>query len=401
MSVVSFVFPSYSSNYIDPESIHCNDPQSAQHHESHDSWAGLTCVIRTDADVATEVLRRNVITASGLSSDIVSKVINTNYEKWGKAVVGLIGEGLDYSIYGPDIKNNSLKVHFFRSAQSSKSVVANAMDLLRGHPNAQDGKYLMISLDDMIQDGDHNFIDFAFSRKFDVDGIEELGYIARPGAPHISEQISAIKNKVDQLFASSGGSRVPIVLLEDNIRRSKMINWVIEQFTDAGVFENGHLAGISTCFCSADIEERRKIEFEGKSIPVLTVAQYSNKNSDVITPRDLFFDGYVVEIDGHVGRLPALFMDVTSRFKIKEDQERKFKAKVAQANIDFCVSIKNELDVDIPLSWMEHGETIAKAINVPLETKIVDVMKAFLVPNTHNIVPQNNMQALSQRYDIV
>ncbi len=389
MSVVSFVFPSYASS--ERMTIISNSTYAPE-----DNHGNLKCVIRTDADVATEFLRKNIVQATGLSQEKVSSIVNQNYERWGKQVVGLIGKNLDYDAYGHHIKTRSLQVHFYRSAQSSECVVYNAMDLLKGDALAQDSKYVMVSLDDMIRPEGNNSLDLAFSRKFDRNGKIELGYVARPGFEDLSVQIERIKNKVSELSQVSSGARVPLVFLEDNIRRSKMINWVVSELESAGVFEKAYLAGISTCFCSADVNERKKIQFEGKSVPIVTVAHYNHQSSDVMTPRDLFFDGLVVDIDGHVGRLPAIFMDLVARFKIAPDYQESFRSDVALANIDFCMNIQKEVGVHIPLSWMEHGETISRALDIDKDVLVVDVMKSFV--GTHQIsTPNLNDNLLGNR----
>ncbi len=368
MSSVNVSFPSYGM---------VRDVDSGNQHKSKD----LTCVVRTDSDVATQHLQDCIKNHTNLSTQRISKIINGLYKTWGENVITHINDHLDYGSYENHIQNKRVSVHFYRAAHASENVIRQAVKLLRGNSTAEQGHYLLISLDDMIEPDSANSADFAFSRKFNANGNKTLGYVGRPGHASIKEQLQSIKVRVDQMSKNSHGLKVPLVFLEDNIRHAKMINWVIDLFEKAGIFENGSLDGISTCFCSADSAEREKVIFEGKSVPIVTIADYDSRTSDVITPRDLLFDGFVVDIDGHIGRLPALFMDVSARFKIKRNSQNAFKQGVAQSNIEFCEALAQQIGVSyIPLNWFEHGETISKKIGCSIDSNFTKIMHSFLPP---------------------
>lgn len=361
------VFPSYAKyDFRVPEQKRNGEDIAAEQ---------LTCVIRTDAEVATEFLRKKILEqVKDKSAEYVSGVINTHYKEWGGEAIQALQDHLNYDEYRNHILKEKIQVHFFRAAEASQQVVVGAMDLIRGDPVAQQGGYILLSLDDMIRPVNDNLMELAFSRKFDPEGRTEKGYVSRPGCPPLEDQIENIRLRVNQLSHQFGEKKIPLVFLEDNIRRAKMMLFIIDKLRDAGVFDKSFLAGISTCFCSADDQERSKISVDGRQIPIVAFAKYDSKNSDVITPRDFLFDGLVVEIGDHVGRLPAVFMDLAARFKIRAECQEIFRGKIVRANVGFCEAVERDLGVKIPLAWMEHGETIARYWQCETTKLLVDVM---------------------------
>ena len=170
---------------------------------------------------------------------------------------------------------------------------------------------------------------------------------------------------------------MPIVLLEDNVRHAKMLNWVIERMERHNIFEHGDLAGISTCFCCAANEEREAIKYRGQTVPVTAVVDFKAAKIDVATPRDLMFDGFVVETPAGVGRLPGIFMDVAKLFKIKPSRADVFEKEVRKANVAFCESMEEKFETPIPLKWTVGAEAISHVTGYSLETSMARVMKGM------------------------
>lgn len=334
----------------------------------------LVFAIRKDAIFAANLLIDGL---SGLDtvrdgSVNVSDAVSAAYKKWGHTVLTSFSRHLDYAQYG---HTESLSVMFYDAADLADRTIGNAFELAKPHTR---GKVtpLLVSLDDMIVQSDGSkFPEIAFSRLFSLDGREELDYVARPGHKPVPEQIADIAERA-KLMAQSSGVHTPIILLEDNVRRAKMLNWVIDLMDKGGVFENAVMAGISTSFCNAVAEERSKINHNGRHVPVQAVIDCDTKTViEVATTRDLMFDGFVTQHEGMIGRLPGIFMDVEKRFKIAPGHAKDFRQEIVRANIAFCNDIETSFGVKPPLAWFDGGPIIARIMGCSLETPMVDIMK--------------------------
>lgn len=351
----------------------------------------LTLVIRDDTDHVTSPLKDRLINeiqtkkscrerfnqlAENASIEMpldqhVNRVVNNAYQIWLRKSLYTLGRHLDADKYDLNQESRSkLFVHLYNADELTGAIIEKADDFdgLNGN------QPYLISLDDMIHVPDGLGGDISFSRLFSLCGRDYFDYTARPGYPELSKQMAIIRQDLQQRYNQTG-QRVPIVLLEDNVRHARMLNWLELQMDDAGLFDNAYLAGISTCFCSADNEELLKIQHRGQSVPVAVGVNYLGVKSDVQTPRDLLFDGFVVEIDGQKGRLPGIFMDVASRFSVTQDRADEFTHDVRQINREFCADIQKNLGVNMPLSWFVGAKPVSHVTNTHTNTSMMKVMK--------------------------
>ncbi|MAM35057.1 MAG: hypothetical protein CMH28_08290 [Micavibrio sp.] len=370
---------------------------------------GLTLVIRTDANHATRKLKKNLLrhmssekiklpfdvatkrTDDGaqLLCDYIKETIHDAYQVWGHEVLKALSEDLNYSKYGiEDPEDRYTNVHFYNARQLSDEALINAREMVKG-THGKDATPLMISLDDMITSEKYDLSEISFSRLFSLCGSQQYDYVARPGYKPIEDQMKDILERVKSDYEATGKKK-PIVLIEDNVRHAKMLNWLVGQMNDAGIFEYADMAGISTCFCCADSEEQAKIkDVNGNSVPVEAVVNYTKKAVDVTTPRDLLFDGFVVQIEEDLGRLPGIFMDIESRFKIRPDKVEAFREKVRQANHHFCDTIENKFGVQVPLSWFAVAKPISHVKKACLSTPMREFFEDGRDETTKNAVNDN------------
>lgn len=351
----------------------------------------LTLVIRDDTEHVTAPLKDNLLrtitqnptprerfnqiaqdTGVNLPLDRhIDRVVNNSYQIWLRKSLYMLGRHLDTDKY--DLNTHSRRnifVHLYNADELADSIIDKADKL----PEQNNAHPYLISLDDMIHVPEGQGGTISFSRLFSICGRDYFDYTARPGYPAIADQMAIVKADLDRRSREIGGP-VPIVLLEDNVRHARMLNWLEQKMEAAGLFENAYLSGISTCFCSADDQELAKIVHKGQSVPVTVGVNYLGVNSDVQTPRDLLFDGFVVEIDGQKGRLPGVFMDVASRFSVKEDNADKFVRDIKRINREFCADIKDNLGVNLPLSWFVGAKPVSHVTNTHSNTSMLKVMK--------------------------
>ena len=338
----------------------------------------VTFAIRKDALFATDLLIRGLSALPAAKSGRVkvTDVVSDAYRDWGHSVLKSFAQHLDYDQY--DTKKgmpHALRVMFFGAGELAKSTIQNAYDMAQPHLSDK-GIPLLVSLDDMITKEDGSkFPEIAFSRLFTLDG-EEKDYVARPGHKPVAEQIQNIAQLAKEISIKTG-QRTPIVLLEDNVRRAKMLNWVIDLMDKHGVFAHADLVGISTSFCNATQAERNNIKYNGRIVPVAAVKDCdTNYVIDVATTRDLMFDGFVTEFEGTIGRLPGIFMDVAKRFKIAPDRADDFRREIINANIAFCNAIEKSFGIQPPLAWFDGGPIIAKIAGISINTPMVDLLRS-------------------------
>ena len=337
---------------------------------------GLTFVIRTDAAFATAPLKRKILAHIRSHSDHplhdtpyleshVTKIAHSAYQVWGHEILHAKAECLDYPQYNLQApEDESLHIHFYNADALTKKAIERAEQFIASQPDYDPQIPVMfISLDDMIHKQREPWADIGFSRLFDHDGKNHFGYIGRPGMRPLSDQIADAKQQIDAL-AQQYGRKIPVVLLEDNVRYAKMLNWVFGMLDQQDFFANADLAAISTCFCCASQEERAAIKHGGKTIPLTVAIDYEKNLVDVCTPRDLMLDGFVVEVNGNVTRLPGIFADVIERFKIKPEKSGQFRQHVLQANIDFCRTLGDAFRIPLPVSWFKGADAISHVHNV-------------------------------------
>lgn len=356
------------------------------HIEKYDSptpFDGLTYALRTDAHHATSLLKKNILqhfnqAARTDTARYVDQVVHKAYRSWGQDVLKAISTGLDYSLYGiEDAQNRFLNVHFYNARDLARDAVKKGHALIRETMPAHGRKpVFFISLDDMMGQQAKHWGEFAFSRLFDPALSAHSEYRARPGAKPLPEQLAALVDFAKN-FRERNGYKLPVILLEDNVRHAKMVNMIIGMMEESGLFQQAELAGISTCFCCADQDEREKIKrADGTIVPVTSVVDYKGAKIDVATPRDLLFDGYVVETPDDTGRLPAIFMDAAKLFKIAPERAASFEAKILKANLKFCEKLEKKFNVDMPLSWFAGASAIAHFGGHNIETPMRDVLRA-------------------------
>lgn len=344
---------------------------------------GLVFAIRTDAHHATDLLKKNLLThlQSSLSplSDLtdleeaIKARVHEAYRIWGHDILNAMSECLDYASYGiQDPSQKYLQADFYNARDLAEEAIEKAAPLLEVARPRDGVPAVYVSLDSMIERHCEHEAQIAFSRLFSLDGTQS-DYVARPGSKPIGEQMDDLRIKL-QGMKEQYGCNVPFILMEDNVRFARMLNWVIGKMEEHGVFEHGVLAGISTCFCCATPQEREAIKYKGQTVPLAVAVDYKDAKVDVMTPRDLLFDGLVVEINGKTARLPGLFMDVQQRFKIDPQKTDEFCKQVQIANMEFCYGIQHAFDVTIPLSWFPGAEAIAHVTKAPLETPMTEIM---------------------------
>jgi hypothetical protein len=306
----------------------------------------------------------------------VAFVVDKAYRLWMDKSLAALGRHLDLDKAGLAAgADNDLLVHLYDPQALSEEIIRKAEVQAE---TFDDGLGLtnpyFISLDDMIVVPEGRGGEISFSRLFSLCGKDYFDYVARPGHASITDQMTGVKADLKKRFEETG-EKASIVLLEDNVRHARMLNWLENKMDEAGLFEHATLAGISTCFCSASPSELQDITHKGQSVPVAIGVNYRGVNADVQTPRDLMFDGFVVKIDGEKGRLPGIFMDVASRFSIQENLADEFKDDIKRINRSFCYHIKRELDVTVPLSWFISSDPVAHVTNMSPNTPMINVMK--------------------------
>lgn len=355
-----------------------------------DSSDGLIFVIRKDANYSTSKILECAYslcrTECTVSPRRFAAILEDAYADWGNDVLRVMAGSLDYcGKYNLNPQTNAY-VHFYRSGDLAKSAILKGWRHLK---NKLEREPLFISLDGMIDKESFiqsknksrfmcgEFAQIGFSRLFSREG-EELGFVGRPEWPRIEDQIAAIKEKTEAMGGSSG-NRVPIILLEDNVRRAKTLLWLFQKMEEGGVFEHAEIKGISTCFSVATKEERKKLVCQGKKVPLIAGVDYANEAADVQTPRDLFFDGPVVALkDGSIGRLPAFMLKsdwLAQSFKILPEVVQGFRLNILEANEGFCETIERETGFVLPLECFVPGQPIAKTLDVDLNTPMKLVLE--------------------------
>ncbi len=349
---------------------------------------GLTFVIRTDAAFSTAKLKDEIVehirstpnhplNAQENLENYVTQITHGAYQVWGHDILTANSECLDYAKYNlKEPEDKSLHVHFYNAHALTERAIKKAEALLAQDPNHDPSLPTMfISLDDMIVKQSEPWADIGFSRLFSHDGKSHFGYTGRPGMHSLDDQITNAKAQLEKLSQQHGGRKIPVVFLEDNVRHAKMLNWVIDLLEDQDFFDVAELAAISSCFCCAPEEERALIKQGGKTIPLAVVIDYEENLVDVVTPRDLMLDGFVVEVDNKTTRLPGIFMDVAERFKIKPSKVDQFKKHVLDANITFCKTLESAFQLEMPLKWFKGADAIAHVTGASEEAPMREVME--------------------------
>lgn len=343
----------------------------------------LVLAIRTDARHALSALQRNIVahwqkpniatayqeTAASITAPVnpdeaARQILHQTYQTWGQRVLGTFARNLDYDQYGiTDPAKQTLEVHFYNANALAQDAVTRGLRFV-AERYGKDKPALLVTLDDMIEPRHgQNWAEIAFSRLFTPDGKQQLDFVARPGRSPLPQQLDRVRQIVGSL-AQQSGAAVPIVLVEDNVRHAKMLNWVVGNMDQAGVFEHGKPVAVATCFSMANERERAAIQYKGTQIPVVPSVDYGTAKVDVFTPRDLLFDGLVVQLNQERnGRLPGVFLDessLTSRFKIRPDKTADFLRDIRHANAVFCYTVEKLVGSDLPLKWFACAEPIAK-----------------------------------------
>ncbi len=360
---------------------------------------GLTLAIRTDARHAVGSLKRNLVphlesdmarAAFGAASQEVTgpltpdglakQLLHQQYQSWGRKVLGAFADCLDYSKYGiTEPQQQRLAVHFYDARSLADDAVAKGAQFVQQR-FGKNKPPIFVSLDDMIEPRNgQSWGEVAFSRLFSADGKQQLDYVGRPGRPALDQQLDVLRQATQAM--SGGGSPVPIVLVEDNVRHAKMLNWVIDKMERGGVLQHGVPAAIATCFIMADAKERDGIRYQDKSVPVIASVDYGKAKVDVITPRDMFFDGLVVQTkQGGMGRLPGVFLDdetLVTRFKIRPEKTTEFRERVNDANVAFCAHVDGAIGKKMPVSWFTGSEPICQVTGAQPERPMVTLLQGL------------------------
>lgn len=355
------------------------------HYDSARPFSGLTFALRTDANHATAVLKENLrnhfnSAANPDTADKIRHVVHKAYREWGHSILKALSAALDYDSYNlTQPQNQFLDVHFY----NAKSLAESAMDkgaamVQQNRGRKKHAPVFYVSLDDMIEPKAKYSGEIAFSRLFNYETSLQRDYVSRPGKPPLEEQLRIVRD-IARNYHKEHGAKLSIVLLEDNVRHARMLNWVIDRMEEAGIFKHADLGGISTCFCCASEVERNLITWRGRVVPLTSVVDYGGAAVDVVTPRDLLFDGRVVEYeDGaetKIGRLPEPFMKAGHAFKLRPAKRAAFTERVLEANIKFCASLERKLGVDIPLKWFAVSPAVAATTGYSPDERMIDVLK--------------------------
>ncbi len=356
---------------------------------------GLTFVIRTDADFTTSALRDTI--KKQIESDPshplnnvtdldnhIRKITHNAYERWGHKVLAAKASCIDYSRYNVKKEDEELHIHFYNTQALTDQIINLALERQKETPDYDPNIPVMfISLDDMITKQCEPWADIGFSRLFDHEGKDNFGFTARPGMNRLHKQIENAKEQLKEL-SQEHGQKIPVVLLEDNVRHAEMLNWIIGLMEDQDLFDHAELLTISTCFCCADDTERAAIKQGDKTVPLTIAIDYKDSLMDVHTPRDLLLDGFVIEINGKKTRLPGIFMDAVERFKIAPSKENKFKKEVIKANIKFCETLEKAFSFKLPLSWFKGADAISHLYNYSENTPMLTIMNNLYTQTQNN-----------------
>lgn len=307
--------------------------------------------------------------------DEIKQVVNGAYAEWGHEVLNILHVTTVKEVDEELSNLPTTNFHLYDAGRLSQHVIKQAHEFV----TESGEKPVLVSLDDIVSSVQPGLKEIAFSRLFSLDGRNQYDYVARPGHAPIETQMAALKQYLDRKAVETGHAS-SIVFLEDNVRHAKMLNWLNDQLENAGVLENADIVGISSCFCCADVEERAKIQSKGKIIPVQAVVDYKGAKIDVITPRDLLFDGFVVDIKGENKRLPGIFMDVVKRFKIEPEAEKQFRENVIDANIAFCTKVEQHFGITLPVEWFAVSDAVVHVTGKPGATPMRQVMQSLKQP---------------------
>jgi hypothetical protein len=349
--------------------------------------SGLVVAIRTDARHATRSLQTFITAAFAETQQEIFQhpplcfkaVLHQAYQEWGHSVLATMVHCLDFAHYGIDnaAPDKSVAVHFYNAHELAVDVVSKAKDFVAQDTGVQDHPVLFVSLDDMIEPNKQGRFwgEVGFSRLFSSDGVHQLGYVARPGKPSIEAQIDLVGKELFRL-RDEHEMTPKIILVEDNVRHAKTINWVVERMRERDVFQYGELAAVATCFYMANPAERANMP-----LPIVNSVDYGSANVDVWTPRDLLFDGFVVEVAGSLGRLPPVFASVDSlqkNFKIHSAKMPDFLERVHAANAQFCHAIERQLGIELPISGFSGAGPIAHVTESLPQRPMKDLLSGLL-----------------------
>jgi hypothetical protein len=345
--------------------------------QNADRSGELTFAIRTDDQYATAGVTERIIKHFKdnplVKPAAIAGVVQEAYQIWMEAALKEIADCLDYTSYPRNNAGHPAKIDFYDPDDLARAAVQKGGQLVQKSGATSGVPALYVTLDEMITGSGGAGAEIAISREFSLASEQQPGYQARPGKKPVEEQMKDLAQRLGQMKAQYG-ENIPIVLLEDNIRHAGMLNWVIDRMQENNVFAAGKLAGIATCFCVASEEECRKIVHDGKIVPVAAVVDFAGSLTDVLTPRDLMFDGHVVKLGNDMCRLPSIFMDPVKLFKISPEKADDFRAGIHRINAAFCAELEKKLGVPVPLSWFPAAEAISRVTGCAPETPMTEVI---------------------------
>jgi len=351
----------------------------------------LRFAIRTDDHYATAGVTERIIKQfkdnSLMKSGAIAGVVRDAYDAWMDAALKEIADCLDYSHYPHNDAAHPAQIDFYDPEDLARDAMQKGSELCQQCGAKPGVPTLYVTLDEMIDGSGGEGAEIAISREFSLDSAQQPGYQARPGKKPVVEQMKDLAQRLAQMKAQYG-ENIPIVLLEDNIRHADMLNWVIDRMQENNVFDSGTLAGIATCFCVASREECEKIVHDGKIVPVAAVVDFAGSLTDVLTPRDLLFDGHVVKLGNDMCRLPSIFMDPVKLFKIAPEKADDFRAGIHNINAAFCEQLEKKLGVPVPLSWFPAAEAISRVTGCAIDAPMTEVIcKHQLTPLSFKTQP--------------
>lgn len=243
----------------------------------------LAIVVRADSKFATKKIvtsfcqtGREVFSPS--FKEAYAKAIRNGYKAWETKVLMATLNHIDLEgVYGlSNEQRPTVETHIYSPNDLVRTTIKRAGAFLtKTYP--EKGKGLFVSLDDMIHGGafkasevEGQFAEIGFSRIFSHTGTE-LCFVKRPGLVDLDAQIEKLRETVEAIH-DGGRHRVPIILLEDNVRRAKTLLWIFEKMEQAGVLKHGKIIAVATCFSVAKEEEQQKIVCQGSVIPLIVGA---------------------------------------------------------------------------------------------------------------------------------
>jgi hypothetical protein len=229
-------------------------------------------------------------------------------------------------------------------------------------------KPIIVSLDDLITGPDMHEI--SFSRLFDMGGIKSQRYVARPSHPSLVEQFNNFAKAVENF-----DKKTPVILLEDNVRKTHMIEWVLDKIDFFELYNKVEVVGVASCF-SINYRLHWGVEREGHYVPIKSLIKYVEPCADVITTRDFLFDGFVVDSPEGPRRLPHVFNNMSRLFDTRENREPHIREILHEINLEFFNAVEKEIGGKILSPNGMLPKQVYDRVGLPQNANFTDLLEA-------------------------